>query len=129
MSAHVLHYDRPAREWTEALPVGNGRLGAMVFGGVDVERLQLNEVTLWSGWPHDPGTRLAATGLAEYRALGAPGRSAEAEARSDDTPTAVPVKPAPYWADGSRPLELDGVDPAADSGYRRSLDLDTAEAV
>ncbi len=129
MSAHVLHYDRPAREWTEALPVGNGRLGAMVFGGVDVERLQLNEDTLWSGGPYDPVNPLAAEGLAEVRALVAQGRYSEAEARTDETLMGVPVKQAPYSTVGSLLLELDGVDPAAVSGDRRSLDLDTAEAV
>jgi alpha-L-fucosidase 2 len=50
-SALTLHYDRPASAWTEALPVGNGRLGAMIFGGIDEELLQLNEATLWSGGP------------------------------------------------------------------------------
>src|SRR4051812_10958290 len=45
-----LWYDRPAKSWmTEALPVGNGRLGAMVFGGVDRERIQFNEISLWTG--------------------------------------------------------------------------------
>jgi alpha-L-fucosidase 2 len=48
---HTLHYDKPAATWTEALPVGNGRLGAMVFGAVNDELLQLNEATLWSGGP------------------------------------------------------------------------------
>lgn len=47
----VLQYDKPADKWTEALPVGNGRLGAMVFGGVNEELIQLNEATLWSGGP------------------------------------------------------------------------------
>lgn len=46
-----LHYNEPAVKWTEALPVGNGRLGAMVFGGIDDELIQLNEATLWSGGP------------------------------------------------------------------------------
>ena len=46
-----LHYDAPASKWTEALPVGNGRLGAMVFGKVDEELIQLNEASLWSGGP------------------------------------------------------------------------------
>ena len=49
----TLHYDQPAQQWVEALPVGNGRLGAMVFGGIGEERLQLNEDTLWSGGPKD----------------------------------------------------------------------------
>jgi alpha-L-fucosidase 2 len=47
----TLHYDKPAAAWTEALPVGNGRLGAMVFGRPGEELLQLNEATLWSGGP------------------------------------------------------------------------------
>ncbi|HEX2585822.1 MAG TPA: glycoside hydrolase family 95 protein, partial [Steroidobacteraceae bacterium] len=47
----VLRYDRPAEVWTEAIPIGNGRLGAMVFGGAENEQLQLNEATLWSGGP------------------------------------------------------------------------------
>ncbi len=51
--SHELRYDRPADKWTEALPVGNGRLGAMVFGGVGRERLQINEATLWSGAPRE----------------------------------------------------------------------------
>ena len=44
-----LWYDTPAQNWNEALPIGNGRLGAMVFGGTDKEQLQLNENTLYSG--------------------------------------------------------------------------------
>ena len=44
-----LWYEEPAREWTEALPVGNGRIGGMVFGGIDEERIQLNEESLWAG--------------------------------------------------------------------------------
>ncbi|HET7769936.1 MAG TPA: glycoside hydrolase N-terminal domain-containing protein, partial [Chloroflexota bacterium] len=47
----VLWYERPASAWLEALPVGNGRLGAMVFGDVGLERLQINDDTLWSGGP------------------------------------------------------------------------------
>ena len=46
-----LWYRQPAQQWVEALPIGNGRLGAMVFGGLAHERLQLNEDTLWSGGP------------------------------------------------------------------------------
>src|SRR5512145_736278 len=53
MNDKRLWYKKPAEEWTEALPVGNGRLGAMVFGGVAEERIQLNEDTLWSGEPTD----------------------------------------------------------------------------
>jgi alpha-L-fucosidase 2 len=59
-----LWYRQPAAQWVEALPVGNGRLGAMVFGGVEKERLQLNEDTLWAGGPYDPNNPEA---LAPYR--------------------------------------------------------------
>src|SRR5262245_53154211 len=58
-----LWYDKPATQWmTEALPIGNGRLGAMVFGGIASERIQFNEKTLWSGgpgeWPeYDSGNK------------------------------------------------------------------------
>ena len=65
----VLWYDRPAAEWTDALPLGNGRLGAMVFGGVDKERLQLNEDTLWSGYPKEWNNPDAKNHLAEIRKL------------------------------------------------------------
>src|ERR1700732_1343282 len=51
--ALTLHYHKPASEWTEALPIGNGRLGAMIFGGVNEDLIQLNEATLWSGGPVD----------------------------------------------------------------------------
>mgnify|MGYP001767284978 CR=1 FL=1 len=49
----VLWYRRPARKWLEAMPIGNGILGAMVFGGAAEERIALNECTFWSGRPHD----------------------------------------------------------------------------
>lgn len=50
--ATLLWYDTPAEKWEEALPVGNGRLGAMVFGKYGEERIQLNEETYWSGGPY-----------------------------------------------------------------------------
>lgn len=50
----TIWYRQPARNWNEALPVGNGRLGAMIFGRVNDERIQLNEATLWSGGPVNP---------------------------------------------------------------------------
>jgi len=64
-----LWYREPARLWTDALPIGNGRLGAMVFGGVPKERLQLNEDTLWSGAPRDWNNPEAKAHLQEVRRL------------------------------------------------------------
>ena len=63
----ALWYSQPAAAWNEALPIGNGRLGAMVFGGVEQDRLQLNEDTLWSGGPHCYDNPEAYGHLAEVR--------------------------------------------------------------
>src|SRR5208282_3655145 len=65
----VLWYKQPAGKWTDALPIGNGRLGAMVFGGVAAERLQLNEDTLWSGAPRPWNNPEAKQHLEEVRSL------------------------------------------------------------
>src|SRR5688572_18185677 len=65
----LLWYDKPAQEWTDALPIGNGRLGAMIFGGAGVEQLQLNEDTLYGGSPYDPNNPQALAALAEARRL------------------------------------------------------------
>ena len=64
-----LQYSSPAKKWTEALPVGNGRLGAMIFGGINRELLQLNEETLWSGYKTDWNNRDAGALLPEIREL------------------------------------------------------------
>jgi alpha-L-fucosidase 2 len=64
-----LWYRRPAAQWVEALPLGNGRLGATVFGGIERERLQLNEDTLWSGGPKDWNNPDARNALPEVRRL------------------------------------------------------------
>ncbi|WP_274653824.1 glycoside hydrolase family 95 protein [Paenibacillus humicola] len=77
--ATTLFYDRPASAWTEALPIGNGRLGAMVFGGVEKERIALNEDTLWSGYPRDWNNPGAKEVLPRVRKLIREGRYAEAD--------------------------------------------------
>ncbi|MEF2964840.1 glycoside hydrolase family 95 protein [Paenibacillus sp. M1] len=74
-----LNYRRPAANWNEALPIGGGRLGAMVFGGVECERLQLNEDTLWSGKPGERDLPRAGALLPEMRRLLAGERYAEAD--------------------------------------------------
>ena len=83
MRENKLYYTAPAAEWTEALPMGNGALGMMVFGGILEERLQLNEETFWSGFPcpeyNSPETL---PHLGEIRSLIFSGRYAEAEAMS-----------------------------------------------
>ena len=75
---HRLWYAQPARHWLEALPVGNSQMGAMVYGGTDVEELQLNEETFWSGSPHDNNSPTAREHLQEVRDLIFAGREEEA---------------------------------------------------
>src|SRR5215470_12259311 len=65
----VLWYPRPADQWTEALPVGNGRLAAMDFGGTADERLALNEDTVWAGSPHNNNMPTARDAIPEIRRL------------------------------------------------------------
>lgn len=65
---NVLWYDRPASHWVEALPLGNGRLGAMVYGGVKSDTIQLNEDTFWSGSPYNNVNPKALAVLPEIRA-------------------------------------------------------------
>src|SRR6476469_6937299 len=75
-----LWYDKPAdpKVWEEALPIGNGRMGAMVFGGTADERIQFNEDTLWTGKPHDYVRAGAHDSLDEIRRLVFEGKSKEA---------------------------------------------------
>ncbi|WP_346238632.1 glycoside hydrolase family 95 protein [Niabella insulamsoli] len=74
-----LWYDQPASKWVEALPLGNGRLGAMVFGGVEEDRIQFNEETLWTGYPRNYNKADAYTYLDSIRNLLFEGKQKEAE--------------------------------------------------
>ena len=118
----TLWYRRPAAQWVEALPIGNGRLGAMVFGGVERERLQLNEDTLWSGGPKDWNNAKAPAVLAEVRRLIAAEQYAEADraARGMQGPFTQSYLPM-----GNLHLAFEHGD-SARGGYRRQLDLATA---
>ena len=73
-----LWYQQPATEWVDALPVGNGRLGAKVFGGIGVERLQVNEETLWDGYARDRTRPGALEALRAVRRLIFEGKNDEA---------------------------------------------------
>jgi len=122
----VLHYTRPAAEWVEALPVGNGRLGAMVFGGIHQERIQLNEDTLWAGGPYDPANPDALAALPEVRRLIAAGDYAAAQALTQQKLMARPLRQMPYQTVGDLMLTFAGADAAVN--YRRELNLNTAVA-
>ena len=122
----TLWYRQPAAQWVEALPVGNGRLGAMVFGGIEQERLQLNEDTLWAGAPYDPSHAAAREALPRVRQLIARGQFAEAERLVMEQVIARPPREMPYQTVGDVTITMAGGASATD--YRRSLDLDTAIA-
>jgi alpha-L-fucosidase 2 len=123
-----LWYRQPAREWTEALPVGNGRLGAMVFGGTTHERLQLNEDTLWNGGPYDPVNPRAKDALPKVRELIFAGRWAEAQALADKDVMATPLKQMAYQPVGDLLIDMPGL-PEGVSAYYRELDLESAVAL
>ncbi len=123
-----LWYSRPAGVWVEALPVGNGRLGAMVFGRAARERIQFNEDTVWTGRPHEYQHPGAYRYLARLRELLWAGRQAEAEALAMEHFMSVPLRQMAYQAFGDLILEFPGLDDSAVSDYRRDLNLDTAVA-
>lgn len=119
-----LWYRSPAQEWVQALPVGNGRLGAMVFGGVALERLQFNEDTFFSGGPYNPLNPEARNALPEVRRLIFAGKYAEAQAYANAHVMSRPLKQMSYQPIGDLLLSLFGVENASD--YARELDLETA---
>jgi alpha-L-fucosidase 2 len=121
-----LWYTQPAGKWVEALPIGNGRLGAMVFGGAAEERLQFNEDTLWTGKPHEYHHPGAVEHLPTLRRLLAEGKQREAEELAMREFMSVPLKQMAYQPFGDLRLSLRGHENATD--YRRELDLDTAVA-
>lgn len=125
-NALKLWYRNPAEAWTEALPVGNGRLGAMVFGGVARERLQLNEDTLWGGGPYDPSSPEALEALPEVRRLIFAGDYLAAQILAHDKMMARPIRQMSYQTVGDLMLTFGASSAATD--YRRELDLETAVA-
>lgn len=83
-SGYKLTFDKPSTQWTEAIPIGNGRIGAMVFGGTEDERLQINESTLWGGGPHGYTNPEAYPHLDEVRKLIFAGKIDEAARLSEN---------------------------------------------
>ena len=122
----VLWYRRPAGEWVEALPLGNGRLGAMVFGGVAEEHLQFNEDTLWTGGPHEYQHPGAAKHLQAIRDLLMQGKQGEAQDLAMREFMSVPLHQKAYQPFGDLRIQFPGLDAVSD--YRRDLDLESAVA-
>lgn len=127
LSQHTLWYTKPAAQWVEALPLGNGRLGAMLFGGINEERYQLNEETLWSGAPRDWNSPKATVALPAVRDAVAGGDYVEADSQAKALQGAFTEAYQPL---GDLYLRFDH--PTADehpvTAYYRDLDLEQAIA-
>ncbi len=120
---HDLWYRAPAIEWNQALPVGNGRLGAMVFGGADRERIQLNEASVWEGNADDRNAPVAASSFRAARELALRGQLPEAQAiLQRDCMLPQDMLPRSHQTLGD--LRIDLADPPRRAtDYRRWLDL------
>jgi len=119
-----LWYNKPAQKWTEALPIGNGRLGAMIFGGVENDRIQFNEETLWSGSPNDYAHKGAVQHLDKIRQLLFDGKQKAAEDLAMAEFMSVPLKQKTYQAFGD--LNLHFPNQVSATSYHRELDLKNA---
>jgi alpha-L-fucosidase 2 len=139
----AMAYDRPATQFSQSLPLGNGRIGAMVFGGVQQERILLNEISLWSGSPEDANRPDAHTHLPEIQRLLQEGRNAEAQklvmanftcrGRGSGHGSGANVPFGCYQVLGNLRLTFDSANPESQastdtlpSNYRRELDLNEA---
>ena len=126
-NATRLWYAGPAERWTDALPIGNGQMGAMLFGGVERERIQFNEYTLWTGRPHSYARKGAAEALPELRRFVAEGKKGEAAKLANARFLANPPLEAAYQPCGDLFVSLAGV--AGAKEYRRELDLEKGVSV
>jgi alpha-L-fucosidase 2 len=128
----TLWYSKPAKDWNEALPVGNGRMGAMEFGGVADDRIQLNDDTLWAGHPSDRVNPKALAALPEVRRLIFEGKNEEASKLAGQTMMGVPPNVESYEPLGDVTISFPGTLGTPRTfevtDYRRSLDLSTGIA-
>lgn len=132
-----LWYEKPGTEWNEALPIGNGRLGAMLYGGVGEEQIVLNEITMWSGSRQEADNPQAAQYLPQIRQLLVEGKNKEAEAlvikhfvcqgKGSGYGNGADDPYGSYQVLGTLSLKFDYGDTAArPQHYRRELDLNNA---
>ena len=123
-TAYRLFYEEPAQKWTEALTIGNGRLGAMIYGGVTQERIQFNEETLWTGKPHDYSHKNAGDHLGKIRQLLAEGKQKEAQDLASEVFMSEPLHQMAYqpFCD----LIIDFPEHEDYTDYTRELDIEKA---
>ncbi len=134
--ASIIRFDKPANDWTQAFPIGDGSLGAMVYGGTSLERIQLNLKSLWTGKKQDADSPAMREAIPKIRELLFQGKASEAQALADRT--LVCKGPGSHGGDGADAdfgsyqtlgdlwIEMDGVENAKD--YERTLDLMTGVA-
>lgn len=120
----VLFYTHPADKWENAFPAGNGRLGAMVFGGTAEEQIQLNESTYWSGGPYSTVVKGGREALPEIQRLLFEGQYKQAHVLFGRRMMGYPVEQQKYQALANLVLSLDATGDVSE--YRHELDLDTA---
>lgn len=124
---YKLWYEQPAHRWTEALPIGNGRLGAMIFGAPGIDRIQLNEETIWAGQPNSNSNPAALKVIPQIRQLIFDGKYTEAEILANEKVLLAKNSGMPYQTFGD--LELSFPDQNNYSDYYRELNLDSAKAM
>lgn len=123
-SDYKLWYNKPAQVWTEALPLGNGRLGAMVYGNPATEQIQLNEENIWAGSPNSNANPLALEYIPKVRELVFAGKYAEAEALATEKVMSQTNHGMPYQTFGDLRIAFPGH--ARYSDFYRDLNLDSA---
>ncbi|MCW9707910.1 glycoside hydrolase family 95 protein [Fodinibius salsisoli] len=123
-----LWYDEPAQQWTEALPIGNGSLGTMIFGGVHHERIQLNEESVWTGHPIERGNPEAKTYLDSVRTLLFSGEYVAAEKMAQEKLMGKRLEGGTHTYQTLGNLYLDFGDSTAFKHYRRAIDLNKSVA-
>lgn len=124
---HKLWYDSPAQVWTEALPLGNGRLGAMVYGNPGAEQIQLNEETIWAGQPNNNANPEAREWISKIRQLVFDGKYREAQDMATAHVKSKTNQGMPYQPFGDLRLNFPGH--IRYENYQRELSLDSARVV
>jgi len=122
----ALWYTQPARSWLEALPIGNGRLGGMVFGGIFQEQIQLNDDTLWAGSPLERDRKGASEHIARARELFFEGKYTEGQRIMQQDVMAERIAPRSHQTLGDLWIRMEESGSVQD--YRRELDLETGIA-
>ena len=127
MDINKISFDSPAEDWNEALPIGNGKLGGMIFGSPYIERIQLNEDSIWSGGPRDRINPSALNKLPEIRELIFNGHIKEAQELATFALSGIPEEERHYEPLGNLYIEFMGQETEY-SDYSRELDISNAVA-